>query len=111
MTKAWPLEEPCAANVAYTVLQTSGGSDPFAEFNRTLRPVVLWRKSSFGTQSRAGSDFVERMLTVVATLRQQQRNVLEYVTTTCEAVLYNQSPPSLLPPARVTADISLRKVA
>jgi transposase len=77
MTRAWPLEEPCAANVACTVLQTSGGSDPFAEFNRALRPVVLWRKGSFGTQSRAGSEFVERLLTVVASLRQQQREVLQ----------------------------------
>jgi transposase len=78
---------------------------------RALRPVVLWRKSSFGTQSRAGSEFAERLLTVVATLRQQRRNVLEYVTTACEAALYNQPPPSLLPQARVTSGKRLRKVA
>jgi transposase len=78
---------------------------------RALRPIVLWRKSSFGTQSRAGSDFAERLLTVVASLRQQQRNVLDYVTTACEAALYNQPPPSLLPQARVTSGMSLRKVA
>jgi hypothetical protein len=33
MTRADPLEEPCAGQLACTVLQTSGGSDPFAEFN------------------------------------------------------------------------------
>jgi len=36
---------------------------------RALRPVVLWRRSSFGSQSQAGSLFVSRMLTVVTTLR------------------------------------------
>jgi len=64
---------------------------------RALRHGVLWRKSSFGTQSAAGSRFVERMLTVVATLRQQQRPVLEYLTQACQAALSGQTPPSLLP--------------
>ena len=75
---------------------------------RALRPVVLWRKGSFGTQSRAGSDFVERRLTVVATLRQQQRNVLGYLTTACEVVLYHQPVPSLLSPTEITSDIGLK---
>src|SRR5262249_62270764 len=64
---------------------------------RALRPIVLWRKGSFGTQSRAGSEFAERMLTVIATLRQQQRNILDYVTTACEAALHHYPVPSLLP--------------
>jgi transposase len=76
-----------------------------------LRPVVLWRKSSFGTQSRAGSDFVERMLTVVATLRQQQRHVLTYVTATCQAALHGQPPPSLLPMSESAPSVNLRKAA
>ena len=37
-------------------------------------------QGSFGTDSEAGSRFVERILTVVTTLRLQQRNVLDYVT-------------------------------
>jgi transposase len=78
---------------------------------RALRPVVLWRKGSFGTQSRAGSDFVERMLTVVATLRQQQRHILQYVTATCQAALHNQSPPSLLPVSESALSMNLRKAA
>jgi transposase len=78
---------------------------------RVLRPVVLWRKSSFGTQSRAGSDFVERMLTVVATLRQQQRQVLQYVTAACQAALDNQLPPALLPVAESAPSVNLRKAA
>jgi hypothetical protein len=39
MTKADPLEEPCARKLACTVLQTSGGSDPFAEFNNSHQPA------------------------------------------------------------------------
>jgi transposase len=97
MTRARSTEEPCAAKVARTVLETSGGSDSLAEFNRSLRPGVLWRKGSFGTQSEAGSRFVESMLTVVITLKQQQRNVLEYLTAACDAALRGDPAPSLLP--------------
>jgi transposase len=64
---------------------------------RALRPAVLWRKSSFGAQSATGSLFVSRMLTVVTTLRLQQRNVLDYLTHACRAKRQGQSPPSLLP--------------
>jgi transposase len=78
---------------------------------RALRPVVLWRKGSFGTQSRVGSDFAERILTTVATLRQQQRNVLDYVTTACTAALHHQLAPSLLPFAVTIPGKDLRKVA
>ena len=47
---------------------------------RALRPAVIWRRTSFGTQSALGSQFVARMLTVTLTLRSQQRPVLEYLT-------------------------------
>jgi transposase len=99
MTRDRSTEEPCAAKVARTVLETSGGSDPLAEFNRAIRPGVLWRKGSFGTQSEEGSRFVESMMTVVTTLKQQQRNVLEYLTAACEAALRGEEAPSLLPPS------------
>jgi transposase len=64
---------------------------------RAIRPGVLWRKGSFGTQSADGSRFVEAMLTVAATLKQQHRNVLDYLTVACEAALSGAPPPSLLP--------------
>ncbi len=63
---------------------------------RALRHGVLWRKSSFGTQSESGSRYVERMMTVVTTLRQQKRNVLDYLTAACQAHLRGEMPPSLL---------------
>jgi hypothetical protein len=97
MTRVRSTEEPCAAKVARTVLETSGGSDPLAEFNRAIRPGVLWRKGSFGTQSPEGSRVVEAMMTVGATLKQQHRNVLDDVTAACEAALCGEPAPSLLP--------------
>jgi transposase len=62
-----------------------------------VRHPVIWRKTSFGTDSPCGSRFVERILTVVTTLRLQGRNVLDYVTEACEAALQGRPPPSLLP--------------
>ena len=62
-----------------------------------LRQGVLWRKGSFGTDSSNGSRFVERILTVVTTLRLQHRNVLDFVTDACDAALKGRSAPSLLP--------------
>ena len=53
------------------------------EAERAIRPAVLWRKSSFGTDSEEGSRFVERILTVVTTLRRQQRNVVDYLAQAC----------------------------
>lgn len=66
---------------------------------RALRPAVLWRRTSFGSQSQAGSLFVSRMLTVVTTLRSQHRDVLDYLFQACRAARHGQSAPSLLPSA------------
>jgi hypothetical protein len=66
---------------------------------RPLRRAVLWRRRSFGTQSADGSRFVERVLTTVTTLRQQKRDVLDYLTEACAAAILGGQPPSLLPNA------------
>src|SRR5262245_56120883 len=66
---------------------------------RALRHAVLWRRISGGTDSTDGSRFVERMLTVVATCRQQGRNVLDYLSTCFQADYRGQAIPSLLPAA------------
>jgi transposase len=50
-----------------------------------LRQAMIWRKLSFGTQSAAGSRFVERLLTVVETCRRQQRNVFSWMVEAMEA--------------------------
>jgi len=66
---------------------------------RALRHAVIWRKLSFGTQSPGGSRFVETMLTVIESCRQQQRNVFEYVTAAVQAHFAHQPTPTLLPEA------------
>jgi transposase len=62
---------------------------------RALRHAVIWRKLSFGTQSEAGSRFVETILTVVETCRQQRRNVFAFLTIAITAHLHHQPAPSL----------------
>jgi transposase len=80
----------------WTFVQVEGVEPTNNTAERSIRPGVLWRKGSFGTQSTEGSRFVESMMTVVATLKQQQRSVLEYLTTACEAALWGEAAPSLL---------------
>jgi transposase len=81
----------------WTFVQVTGVEPTNNAAERAIRPGVLWRKGSFGSQSVAGSRFVESMLTVVATLKQQQRNVFAYLTAACEAALQGAGAPSLLP--------------
>jgi transposase len=50
---------------------------------RALRPAVIYRKLSFGTQSEAGSRFIERMLTISETHRLQKRHIYQWL---CDAV-------------------------
>jgi transposase len=63
---------------------------------------VIYRKLSGGTDSESGSRFVERMLMVVATCRQQEINVLEYLTQCDQAHLDSQPAPSLVPTTSAT---------
>jgi transposase len=64
---------------------------------RALRYSVIWRRSSHGTQSEYGSRFVERILTVVETCRQQQRPVFAFLREALIAYRAGQPAPSLLP--------------
>jgi transposase len=64
---------------------------------RALRPAVLWRTGSFGSDSAAGSRFAERLLTVVASCRQQGRHSLDFLVAAGEAAIQGTVAPSLLP--------------
>ena len=63
---------------------------------RVQRRAVLWRKRSFGCQSAEGCRFVERILTVVQTLRLQKRNVLDYLTQCLTAHRAGKPTPALV---------------
>ncbi len=79
---------------------------------RAIRPAVIWRRTSFGSQTQAGSDFVARMLTVVTTLKSQKRNVLEFMTRAVVATREGQPAPSLLPEVATSSnDSELLKAA
>ena len=64
---------------------------------QAIRPAVLWRKCSHGSQSAQGSLFVGRMMTVVTSLRRQQRHVLDYLSEARRAKRHGLPAPSLLP--------------
>jgi len=66
---------------------------------RIVRQAVLWRKSSFGTQSERGACYVERILTVCVTCRLRGRSVIEYLRDACYCHLNGISAPSLIKPA------------
>jgi transposase len=70
---------------------------------QTIRPAVLWRKGSFGNQNDNGARFVERMLSVGATCKQQRRSLLEYVTAVCCAAQAGHPIPLLLSAAAPAA--------
>lgn len=76
------------------------GVEPTNNFaERAIRPAVLWRKGSFGTHSENGSRFVERILSVVASLKQQGRNALDFLVAAHRSYLAGHQSPSLLPAA------------
>jgi transposase len=64
---------------------------------RALRHPVIWRRASHGTLSDSGSRFVERILTVVETCRQQQRPVFGFLRESLIAYRAGEPAPSLLP--------------
>jgi transposase len=81
----------------WTFVDVEGVDPTNNHAERQLRHGVILRKTSFGTQSERGSRYLERMLTVVATLRQQDRSVSEYLVEACQAHFYGRPAPSLLP--------------
>ena len=74
----------------------------FAE--RIVRQGVLWRKSSFGTQSERGARYVERVLTVCTTCQLQGRSIIEYLRNVCHCHLNGLPVPSLIKPANDLAE-------
>jgi transposase len=61
---------------------------------RGLRPAVIFRKLSGGSQSEWGTCFIERLLTITCTLRQRAGNVFEYLSESFEAhIRGSRAPP------------------
>jgi transposase len=96
-TAAMCREILALAPALWTFVRVAGVEPTNNAAERALRPAVLWRKGSFGSHSPAGSRFVERMLTAAVTLKQQHRNVVDYIARACEAALRGEPAPTLLP--------------
>jgi transposase len=86
----------------WTFVRVCGIEPTNNDAERALRHGVIYRKLSGGTDSESGSRFVERILTVVATCRQQDINVLDYLTRCYQAHLDGEPVPSLLPDSSAT---------
>jgi len=91
----------------WTFVEVAGVEPTNNAAERALRPAVIWRRTSFGSQSQAGSEFVARLLTVVTSLQAQQRDVLEFLTQAIHAARLGQEPPSILPQTSVEDETPL----
>jgi transposase len=89
----------------WTFVDTDGVEPTNNHAERELRAFVLWRKRSFGSQSERGNRFAERLMTVAATARKQDRDVLDFLAECCEAYVSGTEPPSLF------ADPAIRAAA
>jgi transposase len=89
-----PLQKWWPALWTFTRVEGVEPTNNVAE--RALRPAALWRKGSFGSDSKADSRFVERLLTVVAICRQQGRSLVDFLIAAGGAALQGVPPASLL---------------
>jgi transposase len=84
LLKVWPA--------LWTFAEVEGVEPTNNEAERVLRPVVIWRKISFGTWSDWGCRFVERMASVVATCRQKGTDVVQALISAIRDWQANPSP-------------------
>ena len=62
---------------------------------QAIRPAVLWRKTSYGSQSERGRRYAEAMLSVTHTARKNGINVLRFLTEASRAALTGAPAPLL----------------
>lgn len=86
----------------WTFVRVAGVEPTNNAAEQALRGAVLWRKRCFGAHSAEGNRFVERILTVSATCRKQQRHLLTFVTEAIEAYWAGRPAPILLAPPTPT---------
>lgn len=83
---------------AYFRFITTPGLEPTNNVaEQAMRFVVIDRRITQGTRSESGRRWCERIWTVVATLTQQGRPILDYLGQAVHTYLTGQSAPTLLP--------------
>lgn len=94
-------EDILAHRAALFTFASESGVDPTNNHaERALRPFVLWRKMSHGSQSLRGCLFAQRIMTVAHSLRLQGRSVFAFLVQACRALQDATRMPSLLPATR-----------
>jgi transposase len=81
----------------WTLLEVQGIELTNNTAERAFRPAVIYRKLSFGTQSAAGSRYLERILTVSETCRLQGRSAYGFLIAAMDGKLSGDNLLSLLP--------------
>jgi len=81
----------------YTFVRVEGIEPTNNNAETRQRHPAMWRRVSFGTWSKRGSEYVERILSVVATLRIQKRNIFSYLGEASRAALQGKCAPLLVP--------------
>jgi transposase len=61
-----------------------------------LRPLVISKKLTFGTQSERGSRFIERIFTITTTCKQQGRDTLAFIIDSVHRFFMGLNGPSLV---------------
>ena len=78
--------------------QSIEGMDPTNNMaERDLRKLVLWRKKSYGTRSKRGQKFVERITSVVETLKKNHKSPLKFLENALISFYQKKSSPLINP--------------
>ena len=84
--------------IALWTFVTKEGVEPTNNIaEQIIRGYVMWRKTSFGTQSDRGDRYVERIMTASTCCRLQGKNLPEYLSKAISAHISRKAYPSLLP--------------
>lgn len=62
---------------------------------RDLRKLVIWRKKSFGTRSKRGQKFTERITSVAETVKRHGKNTLKFIQEAVENFFGEKPPPPI----------------
>ncbi len=81
----------------FTFVHVAGIEPTNNNAERALRPFVIWRKTSYGSQSERGCRFSERLMTAAQTLRKQERSLFRFLVQVCSGPRRGHATPSLLP--------------
>ena len=94
----------------WTFIDTVGVEPTNNIAEHVLRQIVIWRKNCFGAWSSNGTLYLERVMTMVATCRLQERSVFGFLCDAIHAHLEGKKSPSLLP-NQILSQLGVLKLA